>query len=157
MGCEAFISVARVQDGHHLLDADADPVFTVKGPVAILPVYAMGLDRGLTHYTTHMRDIDDFLTSEFFDGQLVPFAGGVILVLPRDHFVIKYRLVEWGNQVEGPGCEPMAMLLEAWDKIMPGIWCVTGYYESGTGSDASHFFRRNGVVFGPEVKWEIWT
>src|SRR3990172_4237864 len=164
MGCEAYMTVASIISGHHLIDP-ADPVFRVREPVAIIgaSVYPFG-----QMWSFHAQyPYQDLIGYSSLSGEMssrihsLPLCIGIpeercpvfgIQVWPRDLF--EALNPDWRKSP--PGSVVAADLEAAWGKITPGIWGVTEYRTEGAGDEYFGWYKRGVDVESP-IEWEIWT
>lgn len=163
MGCEGYITIARIKDGHHLLLGDPKipvfmiPVFIALTEVAVLPIFVENV-RGVPSPTTRRT---------VFDQQLRQTDLGAAIWLPSMEspgfglYVLTLKDFDrLRDSKEGfPGEVPEYLTRDTWLQIVPGYYVVTNYYESGTGDDSFHYSPRlsEGVELEFPIKWMIWT
>lgn len=146
------ISLARVVEGHHLIDLKQHPIFKVVEPVAILPILSYKLGR---YSVLEVPMGYSFLPESPIIGLPLndPAPFFAIGVMSLDSF----RRQEKGNFF--PGCVFEKPTLAAWEKITPGFWAVVIYNTRGKWENDHWSWQcPDGLVLSPEtVNWEIWT
>lgn len=177
MGCEGYLTVRRIGDGQHLL-ADWMPRFVVHvdQPVAVLNVSRNGRlyrSSSLRPWTTHIDAVDkEALDIQGVEGPSVEQRLGYkALVVPltpergrwEKAIVVASRI--WLERDVWPDAEEREVDLYAWEsrvaiwnKIVPGLWVVTRYSESGM-DDPVHYScdLPVGCQVTDTVEWELWT
>lgn len=168
MGCEGYATFRRIEDGHHLINLEEDPVFVVTEPIAMVPFFIQDFGKRTHTVTTFNRDIDNLAKGMIHDDCLAIILGSLswgLLILPKsriwDEKEKKYW-IEFG-QPEFPtiGALKLSEVEKWWAKFEPGYWFVESandtdqYYHDQ--SYSPRYELRKGLKLGTEIKEMVWT
>jgi len=154
MGAEATITLKRIIAGHHLLQPH-HPVFTVEeGKAAIIPAHRQkfGWWTSLEVYGPYHPLVESHACVVLFDDVEKEVIAGLVIV--KLNFFL-WCFPEWREQP--PGAANPNELLKVWNRIGPGVWAVTGYFEYGVEHPKNFQWQLDGLTFGTTVEYEIWT
>jgi len=162
MGADGYIEIAQIADGLDLLNMDEHPVFKVTEPVCVLPAFPRSFG-DWTNFDLYQRELQNYLefTGECWMRVLLDDhkpAFGICVVAQK---VVKQCFTKlwqsWEHDRNVPGAVSWKEVYRAWNKITPGCWAVTEYYDVGGFDVTWRFVLPVGCQSAEPVKWRFWT
>ena len=128
--------------------------FKVTEPVAVVPIPVVLITE--CRFTAGMGWKEGLIPPYYYgDVKAIDLGTWYAFIVNRSVFNSVH--VENREEIDtyGIGGESLSHCIEQWDKITDGWWAFRSYRDTEGGSRSSLYPGE--VVFGEDVKWELWT